>query len=457
MKKLFTFLPALMCAFASQAVTIFSQNFNASTSTPAGWTLMSADNGGTTSTAGNQWLINNVYAAGPLGTATNTQPVGITGGPTSNYLHINCGPTFSGFYGNNCNYNAAGTGETYFTTSTSMVTTGYTGVSLKFWWLCQGSVAANGKVYYRTSSTGTWTAITTPISTYYGSPNWTQQTITMAAFDNQAYLQFAWEFTEDIGSDPAFGIDEILVEGTGGGGPTPVAAMTANHTTVCTDSSVTFTNTSTGTASIDSFTWKSEGVPFGTANTSPVTLFFTTAGTFNVRIYLWDGGAIIDSATQPIIVKQSPHPVVIKTGTTLSVTGTYTSYQWYNGITPIVGATNSSYTYTTPTVYGVMVDSNGCKGIGIKNTVSVNNVNGAGNSFWVAHQTDGSLPLIASSPLDAALKVSVFDATGRNVATRNWDKGMNFLKIDDLNLPSGLYVVRLTNENTNIALRWLRE
>ncbi|GAA4468727.1 hypothetical protein GCM10023093_26900 [Nemorincola caseinilytica] len=460
MKKILTLIPSLLLlgALGSRAqTTIYSQDFNASTATPTGWTLMSADNGGTTSTAGNQWLINNTYTPGIVGTATPSQPAGITGGPTSNYLHINCGPSFSGLYGLNANYNATGSGEKYFATTASVVTTGYTAVSLKFWWICAGGASADGKIYYRTSSSGTWTLITTPISSYFGMGSaWNSQTVTMAAFDNQAYLQFGFEFRDGSGgSDPAFAVDDIKVEGTGA--TTPDASMTASSTTVCSDSCATFTSTSTGTASIDSFKWSCPGATIATPLVSPASICFPDAGTYTVKLYLYDGGIRIDSASTTMTVKQSPAPVIIKTGSTLSVSGAYTSYQWYNGLTPVPGATNASYTYSAPGVYGVMVDSNGCKGVGIKSTLAVGQVNGSGNTFWVARQQGNTLPLIAASPLDEALNVAVYDATGRAVTSSRWEKGTTSLIMSEMNVAPGMYIVRLSNDNTSMVLRWLRE
>src|ERR1700749_3234157 len=85
MKKLFTFLLSLYVYGASAQTTIYTQTFNSSYTD---WSLNTTDLGGDASLSDNQWIVNNTYAAGLLGSPTASEPSGITGYPTSNYLHI---------------------------------------------------------------------------------------------------------------------------------------------------------------------------------------------------------------------------------------------------------------------------------------------------------------------------------------------------------------------------------
>ena len=107
MKKLFTLLFSF-CAFNAFAQsTIYLQTFN--TGSASDWSMNTSDLGGTVGLTGNQWVINNSYAAGPLGTVTPAEPTG-TGitAPNSYYLHMNCGPTYASLFGSNDNFQAIG-------------------------------------------------------------------------------------------------------------------------------------------------------------------------------------------------------------------------------------------------------------------------------------------------------------------------------------------------------------
>lgn len=456
MKKLFTILPlCLMLGAFSTKAQIYSQNFN--TGSASDWSLNTSDLGGTTSTSGNQWLINSTYAAGPFGTATADQISGITGFPHSNYMHINCGPGLASLYGSNCNYNASGSGETYFAAlNTPIVTTGFTAVNFSFWWICEASPAAAGKVFYLTSASGTWTQITTPMPTYFGNSAWLSQTVHLAAFDNQPFLEFGFQFTDEAGSDPAFGIDEIKVTGTSSAS-VPVPSFTMNHTAVCQDSCITFTSTSTGT--IDSIRWKVVGVPY-TSTVNPLVQCFTSPvppGTYFMRLYAFGGGGV-DSVTQPFTVNPSPHPTITKTGHVLSVPAVYTAYQWYNAATAITGATNATYTYTSGgTTYSVVVDSAGCKGTSqIINTVGLQSVTTNNNTYWISAQGNNVPVLYSTEPLEAALTVSLFDATGRKITSDTWAQGANNLPLAVNTLPEGLYIIKLSNYNTSMVIKWIK-
>lgn len=456
MKKLLTFLLSMSSLAAIAQTTIYSQNFN--TGSASDWTMLSGALGGVILPTGNQWLINNTYTAGPFGTTTPNQPAGITGSPNSNYLHMNCGPLLSSLYGSNCNYNAGATGETYFTVmNTPISTTGYTGVSFSFWWLCNGSAAADGKVYYRTSSSGTWTLITTPISSYYGSSTWALQTITMAAFDNKAFLEFGFEFRDQTGSDPAFGVDDIKV--TGFTAASVSASMTSSSSTACQDSCITVTNTSTGT--VDSARWSCPGATITTTSSSPATICFPTPGVKTVKLYLYNGGIKVDSASRTVTVNPTPHPTVTKTGTTFSVPALYTSYQWYSVSIPpipISGATNATYTTTVTGSYAVLVDSAGCRGYAIYGAVTgIDNIAGEQPAFWCARSGNGDIFLHSATEFSAPVTVNIFDVTGRLIRSEIWNKEEQVLQLKGLTLRSGMYVIRLNGNNISSVLKWQQD
>jgi hypothetical protein len=451
MKTLFTLLFASIAFSSFAQTTIYSETFN-SGSAP-GWTLNTSDEGGV-APVNNQWIINNAYAPGPLGTPTANQPSGIVGYPNSYYLHIYGGPTYAPVYGLNANYAAAMTGDTYFAAMTSPISTmGYTGVTLSFWWLGMGSSTAVGKVFYRTSASGAWTQITAPTATYYNNTSWLQQTIVMSVFDNQAFLEFGFQFTDGTsgGTDPSFAVDDIMVTGSSAAVPPTASYTMMPNDTVCADSCITFTNTSTG-GTMDSLKWAiSPAVTMTSTTVTPLVQCFPATGAYTVTLTAYGAGSSTNSV-QNIYIKPKPSPVITKAGHTLTVPAGYTTYQWYNGATPIAGATNDTYTYTGSGNYSVVVDSGSCKGMSTNNinTAGIPQVSSAENVFWASGE-NGGLTLWSRELLKETLTVNIYDATGRCVMQGQWPEGSDIMMVGNLSLARGLYIIRL-NDNSGGAI-----
>ena len=167
----------------------------------------------------------------------------------------------------------------------------------------------------------------------------------------------------------------------------------------------------------------------------------------------------VDSASQTITVKPAPSPIVTKVGTTLSVPSVYGSYQWYTVAfppLPISGATNASFTYTVAGSYAVVVDSGGCKGIGLYVPVGIHDITGADNIFWLTQLDNSTLMLRMAVPMNEAMNVEIFDATGRSVHTEGWDRGVAMKQISGISVPAGIYIIKLSNSNTSTILKWLK-
>ena len=195
----------------------------------ASFTLNSSDLGANTTF--NTWLINNTYSGGsgtfvcmgfPFSfTVSNTpsQPGGITGAPSSNYLHIAAQAAISS--GINCaSYIPSDGGtcvsdETNFSKMTSPISTiGYTNVTFDFWWMCAGSADAYGEVYYSLDGGSSWVLKQSNLNNV---TNWSQLSLTDPLWDNVASVMFAFRFvnsTAATAADPAFSIDEVEISGT---------------------------------------------------------------------------------------------------------------------------------------------------------------------------------------------------------------------------------------------------
>lgn len=220
--------------------TIYSEDFNAG----SGTLVLNSTDQSCTATGYNLWIVNNVYTGGSVtinclgfpftATVANTdaQPAGITS-PNGGYMHILSTDAQAGGV-NNANFRPAdglcAFDENYFSKTATISTLGYTGVSFSFWWLCAGGTASYGELYYSVDGGSSWTQ-STSTAQYTGQSTWIQESVTNAAFDNQASIMFGFKFvngTATAASDPAFGIDDIKVTGA----PATGIASFTNNTSI---------------------------------------------------------------------------------------------------------------------------------------------------------------------------------------------------------------------------------
>jgi len=236
----------------------------------------------------------------------------------------------------------------------------------------------------------------------------------------------------------------------------PVATFTTTATTACQDSCITFTNTTTGT--LDSVRWRTipttSVVIASPTSTTSTGICFHAAGTYSVTLTAYNSAGS-NTSTHVITVNPTPHPVIIKSGHTLSVSGTYLSYQWIQNITPITGATTNTYTYSAAAAYSVLVDSGGCRGFGILSTLGISGMNNNNDNYWLTH-TDNDLNLFTTETLNESMNVTVFDATGRKILNDIWNAGSKVKQINSGFFPPGLYIIRLSNSNTSAVLRFIK-
>ncbi len=225
MKRSLLFGCSLVAAFGFSQTTIYQENFETGNS----FTLNTTDLGGASTF--NTWLVNNSYTGGsgtlvcmgfPFSfTVPNTpsQPGGITGSPSSNYMHISAQDAISN--GITCASYVPSDGGTCITDesnfsrmTTPISTVGHSNVTIDFWWMCAGSTAAYGELYYSVNGGTSWTL---KQSNFNNVTNWTQTAISDPLWDNQASLLFAFRFqntTASTAADPSFSVDEIVVTGT---------------------------------------------------------------------------------------------------------------------------------------------------------------------------------------------------------------------------------------------------
>jgi PKD repeat protein len=395
--NLFAVFILLFASLNAQTV-IYSENFNGASNT---FTLNTAE-AASTGSGKNFWIVNNAYAGG-AGTVTclgfpfqftapntSTQPVAIAGSPNSNYLHVlSTAAQQSGIL--NCSFQGAdglcAPAEKIFARTGDLNTTGYSNVSLSFYWLCAGAANIYGEVLYSTDGGANWTVITTPVAQYNNSSNWQQQTITLQAFDNKASIRFGFRFNNNIdaaAADPGFGIDEVVLSGTTGTVSPEITTSFAPDASYCPGAQINIPFTSTGTFSAGnvykaqlsdasgSFAAPVEiGTLSSTANagTIPATVPVSTpnGSAYRVRVVSTNPAITGTPNTNDFAVAPAPQIPVSRDPAgatnlcagpiTLSIPGGFSGIQWSPG-----GQTGNSILVSTPGDYSVTANgSGGCQ------------------------------------------------------------------------------------------------
>lgn len=138
--------------------------------------------------------------------------------------------------------------------------------------------------------------------------------------------------------------------------------ITANGpTTICAGGSVELQTTAAGP-----YQWNLNNTPI--AGATSATYVAQQAGSYTLTTTGSCGGTsnavvvAISSGLQPVIAANGPVNICNGQSVELAVQGTYETYQWYNGATPIAGATSATYTATQTGNYTVQVTDQGCSG-----------------------------------------------------------------------------------------------
>ncbi|XOV66225.1 MAG: T9SS type A sorting domain-containing protein [Fluviicola sp.] len=465
MKKITILLAGLLLSTSSFAQTVlYSEDFE---SGGGSVTLNTSDVSSTAGTSGtNYWLINNSYTGGtgtlicfgsPFNftvTNTPTQPGGITNAPTSTYLHTVSNAAVSNGITNSSFQAADGFcafAENNFVEMTNDIsTTGYTNVNIDFWWMCGGSATIFGELYYSTDGGTTWNLDQTNLN---NQGAWLQSNFTNALWDNQATLRFGFRFvngTTTAASEPGFSIDDIVVEGTSGGGGsntittgtslTPASWCEGNTTTIQVDftSTGTFNAGNVYTAELSDATGSfaaptNIGTLTSTANSGVITAVIpgaTPAGNgYRIRV-VSDNPATIgsDNGSNLVInalptVTQAPFSDVCSTGGVVNLVGGSPSGGSYSG-------TGTSGTQFDPSVSGVgsfpltytYTDGNGCSNSAVENITVIQGPTVTLSAFNDVCDTDAFFTLTGGNPSNGTysgpgVTGGVFDPAAAGVGT----------------------------------------
>jgi hypothetical protein len=212
-----------------------------------------------------------------------------------------------------------------------------------------------------------------------------------------------------------------------------------------------------------SYTWT---LPTGWTGSSTTNSITTTAGAAgNVQISVAATNGCGTSAAQTLNVTVNPNPTatITQSGNTLTVTGTFTSYQWYDGSGAISGATSQSY---TPTVSGnyycIVTDANGCTATSntITVTVSVNNVVKVSTVTLYPNPNTGSFTIEgAFASNDGKANVVIVDVAGRVVYEQQVlvNNGKVSARIDmTSSIAAGVYTIKVSSDAANAVMPFVK-
>lgn len=458
---------ALLGGLSAHAqTTLFQDNFE---SGAGNWTL----NGGS---GNNQWVLNAEYVDNSgfgLVADTPDEPVGVTNGPNSSYLHI-YNTQACGFGVCNASFDTGSSSNQSATQTTPVSTTGYTNVTLEFIYLCAGASGTSyGVVEYSTDGGTMWTAAA---SQYSGVSTWTNASITLPAFNNSASLKFRFRWQNgNAGVDPAFAIDELKITGTSGAGAT-VGTGAITTMVYCSNNSanisVPFTVTGTvNTGNVYTAQLSNNAGSFA-APTAIGTLSSTSTGTlsipatipgglppgngYRIRVDASNPATVgTDNGTNLTVVTATPVGITSAPANGIICTGASASLTAAGGITFVwspAGSLSSSTSQTvsaTPSatqVYTVIgTDANGCANSATF-TVTVQTCAGleeASFGDFELYPNPASQNLhVNFGELKGLESVSVLDLSGRKVLS----SAVTSTVIDLSTLESGKYFLVIDHE-----------
>jgi PKD repeat protein len=190
------------------------------------------------------------------------------------------------------------------------------------------------------------------------SNQWRNETIDLSSFASENNVLIAFRNVAGYGNH--LYIDNINVNGTILDLPT--ASFFANETTVCSGSSVNFTNTSTGNPTTYSWTF-SGGTPLTSTQQNPI-VTYNTAGVYNVSLTVSNSnGSDSETLNGYITVNATPStPTITNSGTNSFCQGESTTLTSSSSIgnTWSTGETTNSIIVNSTGSYSVTVTQNNC-------------------------------------------------------------------------------------------------
>lgn len=218
--------------------------------------------------------------------------------------------------------------------------------------------------------------------------------------------------------------------------PTTPLAIDGN-TSVCENSQQQYTIPAVSEA--DSYVWL---MPNGWVGTSTTDTLNAIAGSNSgdIRIVALNSCGASDTISLPVSVNPAPQATISRNGNILSVSQTFSNYQWLLNGNPIPGATNPTTIIAQNGSYSLQVTgSNGCVGISneiiVTDQVAINELDKIGIKIYPNPFRE---KLTITVPFD--VKLVVYDLAGKILYQFEVPKGNEDIDLSKLN--SANYILR---------------
>lgn len=150
-----------------------------------------------------------------------------------------------------------------------------------------------------------------------------------------------------------------------------------------------------------------------------------------------------------VMINPTPTPVITPNGGTLCTGGNYATYQWYQNMVAVTGATDSCFTPTTDgNFYVTVTDGIGCEGssdtlafVGMREAL-----NNPGFNIYPNPAQD-RLVIDLDQPLNQKGEIVLYDLTGRIVLQKGFSQlpGSSTLSLGQVS--AGSYILEIKSEN----------
>jgi PKD repeat protein len=224
---------------------------------------------------------------------------------------------------------------------------------------------------YSKSYTVLATAAATTASFTPTTAQWRTETVNLTPYVGNSKVIVAFKNLSGYGN--RLFVDNINLTGIPSSNP-PVASFTTTTTTICSGSTVSYTNTSTGSPT--SYSWSFPGGTPSTSTLANPVVTYATPGIYSVSLTATNGsGSNTSTQTNSIVVNAVPTATstnqTICAGNTATLTATGSTaggtFNWSNGQT----GSSIQVSPTTTTNYTVTYTANGCTSSPATSTVTV--------------------------------------------------------------------------------------
>jgi len=259
MKKLATLIVCSTSLFLHSQTTIFTESFGtgcdqhqlADGLNPTGAGTWTVANTGANDGYPNQWFISATEAGMGAG---NCGDGCLSTGGTNRTLHVGANLAFGSIGDPGAAYLAGpGFANSNMRVESPTINCGsYINMSLSFLYM-HGGVAGSDyfEIQYSTDNGATWSLVSSPAQTptpCAPQGQWTAYTVNLPAGANNnpnVKFGFRWQNVDGSGADPSVAIDDIVLQGTVGGGPT-ITTVTPSGSPFCAGDSIVVPYTITG-------------------------------------------------------------------------------------------------------------------------------------------------------------------------------------------------------------------